>query len=149
LSRKKTEEYGPGANKLIQQDLEELAQSVKRAREDLRLTQQQLARRLGVSLQHMRRLENPRGIVSIPSVFVIARLANLLNDSTDRFIKHVHSREQLADADLAYYQRSGALREQGLAFGGFSNMGLETKLEVLNVIKSSLQKRGPNKRSLR
>ena len=124
---------------LVRQDLEELARTIKRAREDKHLTQEQLAGRVGVSTQHLRRLESPAG-GRVPSAFVVARIAKILGRSTDYFLGHIHTQEDLVEAELKEAERTGAFKKLGLAFAGYTDMSFEAKREVLNVIRMAVKK---------
>jgi transcriptional regulator with XRE-family HTH domain len=119
---------------MMRKDLEDLAARLKRAREDNGLTQKELALRVGISPQHLRNLESPTSIRNVPSAFVVAQIAKVLGKSTDHFLAHIHTMEEMVDAELARVQKAGRIKKLGLAFGGFTNMSLESKLEVLNVI---------------
>lgn len=104
-------------------DKEFLAQQIRTHRKKLGLTQEELAERVDLSVQHVSRIENGCYIPSLNSFFMIAEELKIdlrifgygehksENETKDRLIKKII---QATDVELIFYEKMTEAISQGL-----------------------------------
>lgn len=160
---KRSSRLHPTDEAKLQADLVELAKKINEARKNKGLTQEELAARAGISVQHVRRIEVSGKRRSEPSASVIARLVKVLarperrqgespsdyakrkeNSECEWFVSvlsHFRTQEELVDEGIEDAKKNNDLERIGLNASGHFGHNFAQRKQFLDVVRRVIEEK--------